>query len=87
MVHVMIPRPGMHGEDLSIQAAPKFCRLLYERKSLPIAVVTENERPLDFDRTVNCVTGWASEVSVQLSDRARRGATKFVLCWIRHFCT
>ena len=85
-VHVTIPSPGMHG-DLSIQAAPKFCRLLCDRKSPLIAVVTENEGSLDFDKTVNCIIGWASDVSVQLSDQARRGVTKLVLCRLRHFCT
>jgi hypothetical protein len=90
MVHVMIPSPGEHGEDLSIQAAPKFCRLLYGRKSPLIAAaaaVTENEGSLDFDKTVNCIIGWASEASVQLSDQAGRGVTKLVLCRLRHFCT
>jgi len=56
MIHVMIPNHGMHG-DLSIQAAPKFCRLLYERKSPLIAVLTEDKGSLDFDKTVNCITG------------------------------
>lgn len=55
MVHVKIPSPGMHGEDLSIQAAPKFCRLLYDRKAPLIAVVTVNEGSLDFYKTVNCI--------------------------------
>jgi len=57
MVNGMIRSPGMHGEDLSIQAAPKFCRLLYDRKYPLIAVVTENKGSLDFDKTVNCITG------------------------------
>jgi hypothetical protein len=57
MVHVTFPSPGMHGEDLSIQAALKFCRLPYEWKSPSTAVVTENKGSLGFDKTVNCITG------------------------------
>jgi hypothetical protein len=76
-VHVMIPSPGMHG-DLSIQASPEFCRLLFARSALN-AVVTDNEGSLGFDKTINCANGWASEVSVQLGGQARRGETKFIL--------